>query len=84
MRPGNEDDSAEETVMDLVTMEEAMNLLNRDDRFKATVAAMNTLLIRKGIYTQEEFEGYFIESATSTVRKNVPRQCFTSGGGERV
>jgi hypothetical protein len=46
---------------------------------------MNTLLIRKGIYTQEEFEGYFIESATSTVRKNVPRQCFTSGGGdERV
>jgi hypothetical protein len=53
-----------------MTMEEAMNLLNRDDRFKATVAAINILLIRKGIYTQEEFEGYFIESATATIRKN--------------
>jgi hypothetical protein len=51
-------------------MEQAMDLLNRDDRFKATVAAMNTLLIRKGVYTQQEFEAYFIESATATIRKN--------------
>ena len=38
-----------------------MDHLSRDDRFKATVYAMNTLLIHKGIYTQEEFQQSFVE-----------------------
>ena len=33
----------------------------REDRFLATVYAMNTLLIQKGIYTTEEFEAYFCQ-----------------------
>ncbi len=44
-----------------MSFEEALNLANRDESFKATVYAMNTLLIAKGIYTREEFEGLFVE-----------------------
>jgi hypothetical protein len=33
--------------------------MSRDDRFRATVAAINTLLVQKGIYTSEEFEVVF-------------------------
>ncbi len=43
----------------LISFEEAMELLSRDDRFKATVYAMNTLLVEKGIYSPEEFEFHF-------------------------
>jgi hypothetical protein len=43
----------------LITFEEAMNVLSRDERFKATVYAMNTLLVEKGIYSPEEFEFHF-------------------------
>ncbi len=44
-----------------MSYEKALELLTRDDRFRATVYAMNTLLIDKGIYTQEEFQKLFIE-----------------------
>jgi len=47
-----------------VSYEEALDHLSRDDRFKATVYAMNTLLIHKGIYTQEEFQQLFVEWAS--------------------
>ncbi len=43
----------------LIEFEEAMDLLSRDERFKATVYAMNTLLVEKGIYSPEEFEFHF-------------------------
>ncbi|MDR3749448.1 MAG: hypothetical protein P4M04_15100 [Acidobacteriota bacterium] len=43
----------------LISFEEAMNELSRDERFKATVYAMNTLLVEKGIYSPEEFEFHF-------------------------
>ena len=43
----------------LISFEEAMNVLSRDERFKATVYAMNTLLVLKGIYSPEEFEFHF-------------------------
>ena len=46
-----------------MSYEKALDLLTRDDRFKATVYAMNTLLIDKGIYTQEEFQKLFVEWA---------------------
>lgn len=39
-----------------MTMPEAAKLLSREERFMGTVAAMNTLLIAKGVYTQEEFD----------------------------
>jgi len=44
-----------------MTYEKAMELASRDEAFKATVYAMNTLLIHKGIYTQEEFQLLFVE-----------------------
>ena len=44
-----------------MSFEEAIELASRDERFKATVYAMNTLLIHKGIYTQSEFETQFVE-----------------------
>jgi hypothetical protein len=37
----------------------------------ATVYAMNTLLIHKGIYTTEEFESIFIEWVNKEERKKV-------------
>ena len=39
-----------------MSFEEALAVASRDEGFKATVYAMNTLLIRKGVYTQEEFQ----------------------------
>jgi hypothetical protein len=50
-----------------VSYEQALDHLSRDDRFKATVYAMNTLLIHKGIYTQKEFQQLFVEWASKQV-----------------
>ena len=44
-----------------MSFEEALQLASRDEGFKATVYAMNTLLIHKGIYTQDEFRALFVE-----------------------
>ena len=44
-----------------MSFEEALALASRDEGFKATVYSMNTLLIHKGIYTQEEFQTLFVE-----------------------
>jgi hypothetical protein len=44
-------------------------MLTRDDRFRATVYAMNTLLIDKGIYAQQEFQKLFVEWALKQQRK---------------
>ena len=52
-----------------MTFEEAMNSLTRDERFKATVSAMNALLIVKRIYTQQEFEIFFCQWADAEVRR---------------
>ncbi len=56
-----------------MSYEQAMDLLARDDRFRATVYAMNTLLIHKGIYTQEEFQQLFVEWASKQL-KNSSRE----------
>lgn len=48
---------------ELISFEEAMEKLSRDDRFRATVYAMNTLLVQKGIYSPEEFELQFRQFA---------------------
>jgi hypothetical protein len=41
--------------------EEAFAAASRDESFKATAYAMNTLLIHKGVYTQEEFQVVFVK-----------------------
>jgi hypothetical protein len=50
-------------------MPEAARLLSREERFHATVAAMNTLLIEKRIYTQQEFDTIFCEWAKAHAPK---------------
>ncbi len=52
-----------------MTMPEAAKLLSREERFMATVAAMNTLLIEKRIYTQQEFDSIFIGWAKAQLSK---------------
>jgi hypothetical protein len=42
-----------------LSFREAVEILSREERFMATVQAMNTLLIHKGIYTQQEFNELF-------------------------
>jgi hypothetical protein len=63
-----------------MSFEQALELLSRDDRFKATIYAMNTLLIHKGIYTQEEFQQLFVAWATKQVRNPADEV----GHGSRV
>ncbi len=41
------------------TFDEVVELLSREERFMATVSAMNTLLIQKGVYSTEEFQDVF-------------------------
>ena len=52
---------------DLISFEEAMNRLSREERFRATVYAMNTLLVQKGIYSAKEFELKFRQFAQKGV-----------------
>jgi hypothetical protein len=56
-----------------VSYKEALDILCRDDRFKATIYAMNTLLIHKGIYTQQEFQRLFVEWAIKEEAKGNSR-----------
>ncbi|MGH9815008.1 MAG: hypothetical protein ACRD6I_02925 [Candidatus Acidiferrales bacterium] len=44
-----------------MSYEEALAWASRDEAFKATIYAMNTLLIHKGIYSKAEFESLFVE-----------------------
>ena len=50
-----------------MSFEQAIEALSRDERFRATVYAMNTLLQQKGVYSPEEFESHFLQFA----RKNA-------------
>jgi hypothetical protein len=53
---------------ELISFEEAMERLSRDERFHATVYAMNTLLVQKGIYSPEEFELQFRQFVQKNLR----------------
>jgi len=46
-----------------MSFEEALESLSRDERFRATIYAMNSLLMQKGVYTPQEFERLFAEWA---------------------
>jgi hypothetical protein len=64
-----------------MSYEEALDFVSRDDRFKGTVYAMNTLLIHKGIYTRDEFEKLFMEWAGKEICSGrVPPRSDGSGG----
>jgi hypothetical protein len=52
----------------LISFDEAMDRLSREERFRATVYAMNTLLVQKGIYSPEEFEFQFRQFAQKQLR----------------
>jgi hypothetical protein len=52
-----------------MSFEEALAAASRDEGFKATVYAINTLLIRKGVYTQEEFQSFFVEWVDKELRR---------------
>jgi hypothetical protein len=52
----------------LISYAEAMDKLSREDRFRATVYAMNTLLVQKGIYSPEEFEFQFRQFAQKNLK----------------
>jgi hypothetical protein len=53
---------------ELIGFEEAMERLSREERFRATVYAMNTLLVQKGVYSPEEFEFQFRQFAQKSLR----------------
>ena len=53
---------------ELVSFQEGMDQLSRDDRFRATVYAMNPLLVQKGIYSPEEFEWQFRQFAQKQIK----------------
>ena len=46
-----------------MTFGEAIALMGREESYRATVYAMNTLLLEKGVYKAEEFERLFCEYA---------------------
>jgi hypothetical protein len=52
-----------------MSFEEALAAASRDEGFKATVYAINTLLIQKGVYTQEEFQSFFVEWIERELRR---------------
>jgi len=60
--------------------EEALSTASRDERFRATVYAMNSLLIEKGIYAREEFERLFAEWVAKERSKGSDRPLRTVGG----
>jgi hypothetical protein len=61
-----------------MTFDDAIELASRDERFMATVYAMNTLLIDKGIYSKREFEDRFVEWMKKEQRKGASAQAVTS------
>ena len=61
-----------------MSYEEALRIASRDERFMATVYAMNTLLVHKGVYTHEEFQELFAEWIKKEDRKKSAAASSTS------
>jgi hypothetical protein len=57
-----------------MSFQEALRSASRSKRFMATIYAMNTLLIHKGVYTSGEFERVFIEWVRKENRKIARRK----------
>ena len=65
-----------------MSFEEALAVASRDDGFKATVYAMNTLLIHKGIYSQDEFRALFVEWVEKEQRRKRPAAQVATASSE--
>ena len=66
--PTQQSEHAVSQGKELINFEEAMEKLSREERFRATVYSMNTLLVQKGIYSPEEFEFQFRQFAQKNLR----------------
>jgi hypothetical protein len=53
----------------LIDYDDALGQLTEEQRLRATVYAMNTLLLAKGVYSAEEFRFQFRQSAQKQLRK---------------
>jgi hypothetical protein len=56
-------------VLPELSFDDAIEALSREERFMGTVSAMNSLLVKKGIYSTTEFQEIFIEWATAQLKK---------------
>jgi len=52
-----------------LSFEDALEALSREERFMGTVSAINSLLVKKGIYSTTEFQEIFIEWAAAQMKK---------------
>jgi len=66
--PVKQSEHASSRDRELIGFDEAMDKLSREERFRATVYAMNTLLVQKGVYSPEEFEFQFRQFAQKSSR----------------
>lgn len=57
----------------IMTYEEASEKASRDESFKATVYAMNSLLLLKGAYSPEEFRQLFVEWVEKEGKKSADK-----------
>lgn len=56
-------------VVSEMSFEDAIEALSREERFMGTVSAMNSLLVKKGIYSTAEFQEIFVDWAAAQLRK---------------
>jgi len=54
---------------ELINYDDALAQLTEEQRLRATVYAMNTLLLARGVYTAEEFRFQFRQSAQKQLRR---------------
>jgi hypothetical protein len=66
--PVKQSEQASSMNAELIGFDEAMDRLSREERFRATIYAINTLLVQKGIYSPEEFELQFRQFAQKSLR----------------
>ena len=64
-----QDISSAREVSNQMTMSEAAKLLSREERFMATLSAMNALLVAKQVYTAEELEVFYVQWAMNQQSK---------------
>ena len=61
-----------------MSFDKAIETASREERFMATVYAMNSLLIHKNIYSQQEFEALFVEWMDKEKGKKARSATLTS------
>lgn len=64
--------SASKPLASELSFEDALDLLSREERFMGTVSAMNSLLVKKGIYSAKEFQEIFVEWAAAQADRCHP------------